>query len=103
MPPPPGPGKPWGRQELCAEQNGSFTVDPLGPGGERCYPTWHFLYRKEYELSATAAGAARGAGMHTIAVTHSSLPPEPGLADLTIDDYTQLATHFFTAIQQRSP
>jgi len=56
-----------------------------------------------FEDSLPGLSAARGAGMHTIAVTHSSLPPEPGLADLTIDDYTQLATHFFTAIQQRSP
>ena len=56
-----------------------------------------------FEDSLPGLSAARSAGMHTVAVTHSSLPPEPGLADLTIDDYTQLAAHFFSAIQQRSP
>ena len=51
-----------------------------------------------FEDSHPGLTAAHQAGMRTIAITHSSLPPPPGLADQIIEDYTTLPADFFCAI-----
>ena len=51
-----------------------------------------------FEDSHPGLTAAHQAGMRTVAITHSSLPPPPGLADQIIEDYTKLPEDFFRAI-----
>jgi HAD superfamily hydrolase (TIGR01509 family) len=51
-----------------------------------------------FEDSHPGLHAAHTAGMGTVAITHSSLPPPPGLADLIVENYTQLPDDFFRAI-----
>jgi beta-phosphoglucomutase len=51
-----------------------------------------------FEDSLPGLSAARTAGMPTIALTYSSPPPPPGLADRMIEDYTHLPVDFFHTI-----
>lgn len=51
-----------------------------------------------FEDSHPGLTAAAAAGMHPVAITHSSPLPPPGLAELIIEDYTQLPADFFSAI-----
>lgn len=51
-----------------------------------------------FEDSHPGLSAAHTAGMYTIAITYSSPPPTPGLADLIIEDYTHLPNDFFHTI-----